>query len=54
MFLLKNTQLQQCYNVTPPTEQQGSRMDQSPGAAEDLSCGKCKAFYEAYITMDGE
>ncbi len=62
LFLLKNTLLAKCYNATPTAEQQGSRMDHGPCAAdqphrnhdEDLSCGKCKAFYEAYIDLDGE
>lgn len=66
LFLLKNTLLEKCYNATPSAEQQGSRTGQGNSAVDhsifqphqnhddDLSCGKCKAFYQAYIDIHGE
>ena len=64
LFLLQNTLLGKCYNVTPlaAAEPQGSSKDQ--GTIDDLmflshqnhdsdrSCVKCQKLYQVYVNMD--
>ena len=59
LFLLKNSLLENCYNVSPSAEQPSRRtsavddkiIQPHETHSNDLTCDLCKTFYQTYVEV---